>query len=216
MTLRRYVKRYATGGKMRKGKKVDVLSVAEKQQMMRECENSSPALHEFLLYIDNDTNVASEVMEDLLLSLSSKSPVCSYIHVKPAVKTLIDDLSSGLNVKEDPVKWRMLNEEIPVLYKLLAIPSVRTVPQPLVSLLQQLWNKAEATFASCQPLIDSTTDFACNELAHFPCLPEIRRRGCFAADLSKTSKGAVGCKKRFPDIRPCSREYSQSIVSMVR
>ena len=64
-------------------------------------------------------------------------------HANASVKVLIHHLASGINVKEDPVRWKVLSEDIPIVYKLLASTSNTDVPQPFVNILLDLWKKGE-------------------------------------------------------------------------
>lgn len=160
----------------------------------------SQALFNFLNYVDNDTCLAPDEVQDFLMCLSSPSPVCSYIHVNESVKTVIDEIISGVNIKERPLSWKIVSEEIPILEKLFSNCSLKNTPQPLIDVIHELWSKAELTFSTTDDQVQSVDDslnVLDEELAFFPNLPKIRNRGCFAADVSKSKKDAGSCNKKY-------------------
>jgi hypothetical protein len=197
-SLRRIIKRFALGGKKVNGKTIDVLTAEEKIFMLNESAKVCAALHEFLVYIDSDTiTVAPDSTKDFLLCLASKSPVCSYVHVNDSVRQLITNLLAGVNIKGDPVAWNQLHEELPIIYKMLSPKSVTTVPQPLSKLLSVMWQKAEATFHACREIADTNEAIQTDQLSHFPCLPKLRNRCTFSADVRKNVSNTGACKKRY-------------------
>jgi hypothetical protein len=197
--LRRLLRRYANGEKATKGEKFAKLTQDEKLVMLQQAELVSLPLHNFLLYIDSSSAIAPQPVQQFLLSLASNSPVCSYIHPKPAVKVLLDQLCSGVNVKEDPSAWKLLSEEVPLVYSMIADASTTTVPKQLCQLLQELWEKAASIFMDSELYLDpdSTGSSDNVEMAHFPNLPLLRSRGFFAADAAN-SKSMPICRKQYP------------------
>lgn len=142
--------------------------------MKKESFKVSQALHDFLIYIDNDTCVAPDEVKDFLTCLSSPSPVCSYIHVNSAVQTVIADIVAGVNVLQVPNTWQMMCDELPVIYKMLSSPSVTHVPQPMINLLAELWLKAESTFNVTLPSrSDESLSIDGDDLAYYPNLPKV-------------------------------------------
>ena len=91
------------------GKKILMLTPDDKMLMMKESAKTCSELYDFLLYVDNDTLVVNPTVKDLILSLASTSPVCSYVHFNETVKTLLKAATSeGVNVKESPVNLKLL------------------------------------------------------------------------------------------------------------
>jgi hypothetical protein len=174
-----------------------MLTVEEKDKMKNEALKVSEALYDFLVYIDNDSCVAPDEVQQFLLCLCSASPVCSYIHFNASVKKLIADIVAGVNVKEVPTAWNALYEEIPVLYNMLSSPSVTRVPPPVVDLLAELWRKSECTYNTTLPNRDDSMSVCEDDLANYPNLPKIRHRGCYTADISKTTKDSASCNKKY-------------------
>lgn len=174
-----------------------MLSPDEKEQLMNETKKHSTALYEFLTYIDNDSVVAPDDLQDFLFSLSSSSPVCSYIRVRPPVGSLIDDIMAGVNIKQDPSKLKTLAEDLPIVYKVIASPRITSLPQPLVKLLLELWSKAKATFAGAEPHTDESNAIHEDELVFFPSLPKLRNRGLYAADLARDTNKSRSCRKQY-------------------
>lgn len=197
--MRRLLRRYANGGKAHKGEKFAKLTQEEKLVMLQQAELVSLPLHNFLQYIDSSSAVAPQPVQQFLLSLASNSPVCAYIHPKPAVKVLLDQLCSGVNVKEDPSAWKLLSEEVPLVYSMIADASTTTVPQQLCQLLQELWEKATSIFMDLELYLDpdSTGSSDNVEMAHFPNLPLLRSRGFFAADAANNKSMPI-CRKQYP------------------
>jgi hypothetical protein len=180
-----------------KGKRIELLTANEKGTMMSECAKTSTPLYDFISYVDNESMVAPLTVQDLLLSLSSASPVCSYMHVNPYVRRLMDALKAGVNLKDDPEHWKNLREHIPVMYGLVDNSSVTAIPHSLVNLILELWNRAERTFSGVLPHVEEAAVIEEEELSFFPSLPKIRSRGSYTADISKTLKVANSCKKNY-------------------
>ena len=174
--LRRLLKRYAIGGQTVNGKKIKLLAVSEKQTMMNDSEKSSRALFNFLAYVDDDSMVAPKTVKDILLSLSWTSPVCSYIHVNSSLRRLVDSLTSGVNVKNNPLLWNSLRDNIPLIFNAVDHSSIETIPR-VVDLVEELWSKAESTFVVPMPNVPDTGSIEEDELSHFPSLTKIRNRG---------------------------------------
>lgn len=180
------------------GKQIELLTAIEKEHMMSECAKMSTPLYDFISYVDDvDSMVAPLAVRDFMLSLSSPSPVCSYIHVNSSVNRLIDALRAGINLKDNPEHWKNLREHIPVIYSLVDNSAVTAIPQPLVNLVVELWNRAERTFSVVLPHVEDTAVIEKEELSYFPSLPKVRNRGSYTADVSKSLKITKSCKKTY-------------------
>jgi hypothetical protein len=193
--LRRLIKRYASGNKVINGKRVEELSPDSKLSMMVMCSKHSLSLFNFLSYVSTESNVAPPAVHDLLMSLSSSSPVCSYLRVKQSVKTVIDAIASGVNVMDYPDILKTIREEIPFLFQLICSPAVSSIPPSLATLLLELWEKAEDMYNSSE-IIDEHNEVTPDQLAFFPSLPKIRNRGLFEVDLAKKVNN-TSCNKQY-------------------
>ena len=173
-----------------------MLSFDEKEHMMDEIKKATSVLYDFITEADSGSVIAHENVSELLMSLSSNSPVCAYIHFSESVRSIIHDLNNGVNIKEDVHKWGQLREAIPMVYNMLNSPSCIDIPPTLVKLLVDLWNKTEKTFLDCRPVEDSSPTDDNDEMVFFPTLPKVRNRGKFSADTKKNSVND-NCRKQY-------------------
>lgn len=161
--------------------------------MMKKLKSCYTSLHCFLLEIDDGTNTCPKHFRNFFMSLSSNSPVCSYIHVNDHVSALLKDICSDVNIKQNPVKWKLLYEELPIIHQLLSL-EMTTATVAFKALLSDLWNLAISPFELSTEM--STDESGCQEddLAFFPSLAKYRNRGVYSADKSKSKNS---CRKLY-------------------
>lgn len=129
-----------------------------------------------------------------LCTLASPSPVCATVHYSDKLFHALKSFTDSPNpedILKDMKTMQLLQKEIPVLFSLLQV--VKTVPDPLVSIVKEMVYKSKAPFNNLSEEVGGTVSDEGDELSHFPQLPIIRSRAKYAAD--NVSKGKI-CTKR--------------------
>ena len=193
--LRHLLFRFAAGGDIIRRKSSKILSVAEKQEMLR-IVKGYPQLECFLKSIDDGSVRLPKQFRNFVTSLSSSSPVCGYIHPTNAVAMLMNEMITGSDIKNNLDTWQQIHNNIPVIFDILANSNDVCVPMEMRPLLLELWQISIATF---QGKLDDETipeqvSMDEDELAFFPSLPTCRPRGMFPMDIKKASKT---CNKKY-------------------
>ncbi|XP_052071566.1 uncharacterized protein LOC127709908 [Mytilus californianus] len=198
---RKLLHRYVTGGDIHRGKQTSVLTIQEKNELMRYLQ-SYPALYLFIKSIDNGTVKLSSKFSNFITSLASKSPVCGYIHPSEEVGKLIQSLVKGVDVKCDYVLWQSLHNHIPVLFKLLDNSSGNSAPADLRPLLHELWDLSLQPFDNCDIIDDSSYPVEAEEMSFFPALSTCRPRGHYGMDEKKSDNSCHKKYKGHPSLLP--------------
>lgn len=185
---RQLLKRYG------KAKNTKHLTANEKEEMLKSLKINFLSLFNFLEEIDDGTNSCPKIFQNFILSLASNSPVCSYIHVNDNVSTLLKDMCSGINLQQNPISWKLLHEELPLLYHLIS--GTTTKPSvAMTNLLTDLWQLAIAPFNTDIETSNNELILQHDELAFFPSLNKYRERGVFQGDRHKSK---TSCRKLYP------------------
>ena len=162
-------------------------------------EELAPSLSPLLELFRKDqmTEVVPQEYQDLFRTLSSKSPVCSFMHPSHKTSFIVEEVIKG-NVKHDPRLMKMLSEEVPILFALLK--DLEVLPKELNPLLSDLLERAQAPFRVKPPSPDFLTldDDDKNDGAEFPGLPRKRARGTYMQD-KKSSRASCHAKGKIKD-----------------
>ena len=104
-----------------------------------------PVLAEFLLFIDKPIPCPFACAE-LLSALSSPSPVCALILPTPPIVSLVQSICTGMEVRTFPDKWKLLCENVPIIYRLLCHHNVPCLPHEYRRLVKEMLFKAQLPF----------------------------------------------------------------------
>ena len=162
--------------------------------MKKNLKSDFLSLYNFLEEIDDGSNSCPRRFQNFILSLASNSPVCSYIHVNKTVSNLLKDICCGINIRQNPVSWKLLHEELPLLYQILSMDTTKP-SVALTNLLSDLWQLAIAPFELHDKIPESDLPLQEDELSFFPSLHKYRERGVFEGDRFKSKHS---CRKLYP------------------
>lgn len=192
--LRKLLNRYSGDGRVVRGVKNPSLTEKEKGCLLKGVKELSPALHSILLSIEEDRHVFKH-FQRLLMCLSSPSPVCSLIRPTQEVGQLIESISRGENLRQDPVKLDLLHKKMPIIFEV--IESGAEV-RDLGNLLSELWEIAVDPFVCAREDTSLEENVDVEDLSFFPTLHKYRNRGIFEMDLKNMKKKqGTECCKRF-------------------
>jgi hypothetical protein len=197
--IRTLLHRFACGSQLYHGKKIVALTKEEKANMMQRLEVVCRPLHGFINVIAKDNVEAPEYSKKLFMSLASSSSVCAYIPPCDIVHNILIAYINGENIRQDPNRWQILSDKVPVLVDILLHSSSDEdfeVPIVLKELLNVLLQKAFAPFLPDCHVGDCNASACDDELACFPALPLVRGRGKYAADVKGHGKKEL-CGKHY-------------------
>ena len=147
-------------------------------------------------------------LKDLLLMISSNSPVCAFLPPTEEVFQLIAELSEASEQNNydtySPEFLRMLQNKIPMIYQI--VNKIRDVSLYLKTLFKQMMVISERTFNEKdskkeEEFIEQERN---DPSSFFPSLPQVRHRGVYKADRLTNKDGKV-CNKqstRHPTLLP--------------
>ncbi len=165
--------------------------------LLKNLELRCKPLLKYIQSIHVQNYCAPTFAQSFLASLASKSPLNVYIPITDATEGLLCEIVNGNNVKQDPVRWRKIQELLPVIATVLAHNQLPLIPIEFRELTADLMQKAKSIFAKYFTLPDEPPimDDQLQSLSFFPSLPSVRSRPAFAAD-----------KQRYKD-KVCSKRY---------
>lgn len=145
-----------------------------------------------LLDLANDANASNEVFtcppiwSPLLQALARTSPVCALIHPNDALISLLNTMDNK-DITTDVQAMELLQKEVPLLFSLLRVLK-GSHSNILLPIINTMIEKSNAPFTACaisnssQEAPSSEILTSESELAYFPSLLQIRKRGCYTAD----------------------------------
>jgi hypothetical protein len=164
-------------------------------EIMRLKELIATFLNKFLDYlfvrcqhIPNRQKCPSEWVE-LVLALTSKSPVCALIYPGDELRKVLTKIAEG-NSTIDMYTLQILQRECPILFDILR--SKKSLPSQLHPVLYELLKRSNAPFDVPKNKAN-VVDYPCSDDSYFPNLPVVRSRGLYVAD---TARKAKICTKR--------------------
>lgn len=191
---RKLLIRYARGEK-------EKLSEEEYVEMIQLLSIHCPALKELICEEELDSNSMAHqsAFKELYQCLASPSPVCATMAHTGVMGDILKDLVNDVNLRTDPVKWQLLQESSPVIFRLFANDTgLMPLSKTLKQLFQVMYDNAKAPFEVSQVTEEdvlATDEVVDDQLACFPSLPQLRDRGVFEADLLQ--KKQTKCNKEF-------------------
>ena len=107
--------------------------------------NHCPVLAGLLIHFGKVVPCPSACVE-LLTALSAPSPVCALILHTPEILSLMQMVIDGVEIRKMPEEWKLLRENVPVIYNLICNHSVTSLPDEYKMLAKEMLMKAQTPF----------------------------------------------------------------------
>jgi hypothetical protein len=142
---------------------------------------------------------APQGLRMFLLELSSSSSVCAWIPPSGRSVLVLDKIINGMAIRGDALDMKMLQEDMPIIFRLITdVP----IDADIIEILKRLKQVSQQPFKqhTQMPLECSTEKNM--DVAYFPSLPVVRRRGIYTIDRKQKPDGCRKNSSRHPTLLP--------------
>lgn len=168
---------------------------SDMDQLVTMLTKHCPVLSELLLFLDKPVPCPFACAE-LLSALSSTSPVCALILPTPPIICLVKSICTGMEVCSFPHKWKLLHENVPIIYNLICYHNATCLPQEYRKLVNEMLFKAQLPFLKNKhPVIPVSSTHVDDGCSYFPSLPKLRCRPMYKSDKKPDN---FMCSKKYP------------------
>ena len=187
---------------------------SDMDQLVTMLTKHCPVLSELLLFLDKPVPCPFACAE-LLSALSSPSPVCALILPTPSIVCLVKSICTGMEVRSFPDKWKLLHENVPIIYNLLCYHNVTCLPQEYRSWLMKCYLRLSYHFWEMRSILSFQYQalMLMMDVATFPLFRSFAADRCTSQIRNLTTSGA---QRNILVILLCYLGYLQFFVPMVR
>ena len=144
-------------------------------------------LAEFEQLYDGSYNILDEIWT-LIRCLSSTSPACSYFPASQTLQSLMQRLSEGMVIRQEPEAFAQLQNCAPIIFGVLKVLPQVPVSQNLIQLFLELTSKTQLCFSVEQHTLDPVDgNDERIDLSFFPSWPKLCKRGQYVKDRQKAN-----------------------------